>query len=78
MGRPPAGEQQIETQTMAAEQKGHDRLRRLMRKVERGGAQGREAAKAYAGGKSDEELIEWAKATLPRLRQWLLGRPKSF
>jgi len=38
---------------MAAEQKGHDRLRRLMRKVERGGAQGREAAKAYAGGKSD-------------------------
>ena len=25
-----------------------------------------------------EELIEWAKATLPRLRQWLLGRPKSF
>jgi hypothetical protein len=66
--RPPAGEQQIETQTMAAEQREHDLLSRLMRKVERGGAQCREAEKAYAGVKSDEELIEWAKAALPGLR----------
>jgi hypothetical protein len=54
--------QQIEAlcATMAAEQKEHDRLRKLMRKLERGGAQGRDAAKAYAGVKSDEELIDWA------------------
>ena len=63
---------------MAAEQKEHDRLRRLMRKVKRCSAQGHEAAKAYAGIKSDEELIEWAKAALPGLRRWLLGGPKSF
>jgi len=34
---------------MAAEQKEHDRLHGLMRKVKRCSAQGYEAAKAYAG-----------------------------
>jgi len=63
---------------MAAEQEEHDRLSRLMRKIKCGGAQGHEAAKAYAGIKSDEELIEWAKAALPGLRRGLLGGPKSF
>jgi hypothetical protein len=86
-GRPAKGRQralttnqQIEAlcTTMAVEQKEHDRLRRLMRKVKRGGAQGHDAAKAYACVKSDEEVIEWAKAALPGLRQWLLGGPKSF
>ena len=86
-GHPAKGRQRVLTTnqqigalcaTMAAEQEEHDRLSRLMRKIKCGGAQGQDAAKARAGVKSDEEVIEWAKAALPGLRQWLLSRPESF
>jgi hypothetical protein len=45
---------------------------KFLRKVERGTFTLADA-RAYAGVKTNDELIAWAKAALPGLRQWLLG-----
>jgi hypothetical protein len=45
---------------------------KLLRKAERGTLTLADA-RAYAGVKTNEELVDWAKAALPGLRQTLLG-----
>jgi hypothetical protein len=66
---------QIEKPDKAVEdtERARSKLRqRLLRKADRGTLTNADA-RAYLGVKTDEELIEWAKAALPGLRQLLPG-----
>jgi hypothetical protein len=62
---------QIEEADKAEQEKSKLR-RKLLRKADLGTLTNADA-RAYAGVRTNGELIEWAKAALPELRQRLLG-----